>query len=176
MPLLKAGKLIDDPWVHWRDGETEPALGPVIVSLRNWRKNRGRLLERGCPLGIQLTSEQTPGEISDDLQYFELVALDFPVFTDGRSYSNAKRLRDRFGYKGEVRATGEVLRDQYLNLLRCGFDALEVKDGETEADWQAATQAISTPFQPGLDDQPTAMSLRQRRLAGSGHLEPGSHH
>ncbi len=166
MPLLKEGKISDDPWVHWWDGDPEPEFGPVIVTLRRWREDRDHLLERGCPLGIQLTSEQTPGEIRDDLQYFELVALDFPVFTDGRSYSNAKRLRQRFNYKGQVRATGNILRDQYLNMLRCGFDALEVKDGETEKDWQTATQAISTPFQPGLEGQPTAMSLRQRRMAG----------
>jgi len=165
MSLLKFGKIIDDRWVHWPDDGPEPELGPVIVSLRRWRDDRDHLLERGCPLGIRLTVDQTPGEISDDLPFFEVVALDFPAFTDGRSYSNAKRLRERYAFKGEVRATGDVLRDQYLNMLRCGFDALEVKDGETEEGWLEAAQAISTPFQPGLDDAPTAMSLRQRRIA-----------
>jgi len=165
MSLLKSGKIIDDRWVHWQDDEPEPDLGPVIVSLRRWRDDRGQLLERGCPLGIRLTSDQTPGEISDDLQYFDVVALDFPAFTDGRSYSNAKRLRERYAFKGEVRATGDVLRDQYLNMLRCGFDALEVKDSETEEGWLEATNAISTPFQPGLNNKPTAMSLRQQRMA-----------
>lgn len=165
MPLLKNGRLTADAWTHWRDDGDDPG-GPVIVSLRRWRDHREDLLRRGTPLGIQLTSEQTPGEIRDDLEHFAVVALDFPTFADGRSYSNARRLRDRFNYTGEVRATGEILRDQYLALKRCGFDALVVRQGETEADWEKAVNAISVPMQPALDDKPTAMSLRQRRLAG----------
>jgi len=165
MPLLKSGKIIDDPWVCWDDDpDSDPSVGAVIVSLKQWRDSRDRLLARATPLGIVLTSEQTPGEIEADLKYFDLVALDFPVFTDGRAYSNAKRLRQRYGYTGEVRAVGQVQRDQYLALHRCGFDALVIRQGETEEDWKAATRAISTPFQPGLDQNPTAMSLRQQRM------------
>ena len=166
MPLLKSGKIIDDPRQYWDGPEGELSGGQPIVTLRQWREHRDHLLALAVPLGILLSSEQTPGEIREDLKYFDVVALDFPAFTDGRSYSNAKRLRERFKFKGEVRAVGDVLRDQYLNLVRCGFDALEVQDGETEAGFVLATGAISTPFQPGLEGQPTAMSLRQRRLAG----------
>jgi len=166
MSLLKSGKLVDDPWTHWPDDQAEPPEGPVIVTLKRWREEKPRLLARGTPLGLKLSSEQTPGEIHEDLHHFDVIALEFPVFTDGRSYSNARRLRQRYGYEGEVRAVGEVLRDQYLAFARCGFDALEVSDDETEKGYQAAMSAISTPFQPALDQAPTAMSLRQRRMQG----------
>ncbi|HIM25356.1 MAG TPA: DUF934 domain-containing protein, partial [Rhodospirillales bacterium] len=98
----------------------------------------------------------------DDLEHLGVVALAFPVFKDGRAYSNARRLRERHGYTGEIRAIGNVLRDQYLFMLRCGFDALEVKEGETEKDWQKATKAFSVFFQPAADDQETVVSLRHR--------------
>ena len=93
------------------------------------------------------------------------MALDFPAFTDGRSYSNACRLRERYDFKGEVRATGDVLRDQYMAYRRCGFDALEVAEGETAEDWARAVSAITTPMQPAADNISTAMSLRERRAA-----------
>ena len=166
MPLLKSGKLVNDPWVHWIDDEPEPKDVPVIVSLRNWRDNREALLKRNTPLGLRLTSEQVPGDVRADLNCFDVIALDFPVFTDGRSYSNARRLRQRYNFQGEVRAIGNILRDQYLALTRCGFDALEVREGETEQNYEEAIATISIPFQSTLIGQPTAMSLRQRRQTG----------
>ncbi len=165
MPLLKSGKLIDDPWVHWPDGDLERKGVPVIVSLRRWRDERDQLIGRAGPLGIRLTSDQVPGDILGDFDYFDVIALEFPAYTDGRSYSNARRLRQRFNYSGEVRAVGNVLYDQFLALTRCGFDALEVKEGTTEQDFEKALGTITVPFQVGLDDTPPAMSLRQRRMA-----------
>ena len=167
MPLLRHGALVHDTWVYLNDDDDIPASGSIIVSLRRWRDNRERLILRGGPLGVRLTSEQTPGEIGDDLEFLDLVALEFPAFTDGRSDSNARRLRERFGFEGEVRAVGDILRDQYLALHRCGFDVFDVRDGETGEDWQAAVTAISTPMQPGADGAPAAMSLRERRMATS---------
>ncbi len=165
MPLLRNGVSVTDSWVFLDDDADIPASGPVIMSLRRWREDRERLILRGGPLGVRLTSEQTPGEIADDLEFLDLVALEFPVFSDGRSYSNARRLRERYGFEGEVRAVGDILCDQYLALHRCGFDTLEVRPGETEDDWRAAVSAISTPMQPGADEAATAMSLRERRMA-----------
>jgi len=165
MPLLKRGKLIPDPWTPIRDTDALPPQGAVIVSLKRWRAERERLILRGGPLGVRLTAEQTPGELGEDLEFLDLVALEFPAFTDGRAYSNARRLRERYGFEGEVRAVGDVLRDQYRAMHRCGFDALEVRQGEGEADWQRAVGAITTPMQPGADGAETAVSLRERRRA-----------
>jgi len=165
MPLLKGGKLTPDPWTLICDDDVIPGEGAVIVSLTRWREERERLILRGGPLGVRLTADQTPGELGEDLEFLDLVALEFPAFTDGRAYSNARRLRERYGFEGEVRAVGDVLRDQYRAMHRCGFDALEVRQGETEADWQRALGAITTSMQPATDGEETALSLRERRLA-----------
>ena len=100
-------------------------------------------------------------ELLPHLGHVTRVEINFPSFTDGRGYSAAQILREA-GYTGEIRAIGNVLRDQYLFMLRCGFDALEVKEGETEKDWQKATKAFSVFFQPAADDQETVVSLRHR--------------
>ena len=162
MPLLKGGKLIDDPWVHIADEVAVPASGPVIVGLKRWRGERETLLKRTDPVGVRLKSDHTAGDVAEDLEHLGVVALAFPVFTDGRAYTNARRLRERYGYKGEIRAIGNVLRDQYLFMGRCGFDALEVKEGETEQDWEKAVRAFSVFYQPAADGQATALSLRHR--------------
>ncbi len=171
MPLLKRGKLIDDPWTHIPDEVAIPASGPVIVSLDRWQNERQALLKRNHPIGIRLKAGQVPSEVADDLDRFDVVALPFPAFTDGRSYSNARRLRERHGYTGEVRAVGHVLRDQYLFLRRCGFDALEVREGETEADWKRATGVIGVAYQPAADRMQTARSLRRKREAAAAKKE-----
>ena len=162
MPLLKGGKRIDDPWVHVADEVALPATGAVIVGLKRWRDERKTLLKRADPVGVRLKSDHTAGDVAEDLEHLGVVALAFPVFKDGRAYTNARRLRERYGYTGEIRAIGNVLRDQYLFMLRCGFDALEVKEGETERDWEKAVRAISVFYQPAADGQVTALSLRHR--------------
>ncbi len=160
MPLLKDGKLIDDPWTHLPDEVAIPASGPVIVGLKRWREERDSLLKRKDPVGVRLQSDHTAGDVADDLDSLGVVALAFPVYRDGRAYTNARRLRERHGYKGEIRAIGNVLRDQYLFMLRCGFDALEVREGETEQDWLKATNAFTDVYQPAADDRETVLQRR----------------
>ena len=162
MPLLKRGKLVDDPWTHVADEVAVPASGPVIVGLKRWRDERETLLKRADPVGVRLQSDHTAGDVADDLEHLGVVAFAFPVFRDGRAYTNARRLRERHGYTGEIRAIGNVLRDQYLFMLRCGFDALEVKEGETEKDWEKAVRAFSVFYQPAADGRVTALSLRHK--------------
>ena len=160
MPLLKGGKRIDDPWVHVADEVALPATGAVIVGLKRWRDERETLLKRADPVGVRLKSDHTAGDVAEDLEHLGVVALAFPVFKDGRAYTNARRLRERYGYTGEIRAIGNVLRDQYLFMLRCGFDALEVKEGETEKDWEKAVRAFSVFYPPAADGRVTALSRR----------------
>ena len=162
MPLLKSGKLVDDPWTHVADEVAIPASGPVIVGLKRWREERAALIKRKDPVGVRLQSDHTAGDVADDLEHLGVVALAFPVFKDGRAYTNARRLRERHGSRGEVRAIGNVLRDQYLFMVRCGFDALEVASGETEKDWEKAVRAFSVFYQPAADGRVTALSLRHK--------------
>ena len=165
MPLLRDGALVDDPWVTVDDGTALPMDGPAIVSLERWQAHREALLGRNAPLGIRLKSDQSPALIADDLDRFAVVALEFPVFKDGRAYSYARLLRERYGYKGEVRAVGEVLRDQFLFMLRCGFDALEVRDEKAADQWREAVSEISVVYQPAADSGTPVWALRHRRYA-----------
>ena len=95
MPLLKNGKLVDDPWTHVADEVAIPASGPVIVGLKRWREERAALIKRKDPVGVRLQSAHTPGDDADDLEHLGVVALAFPVFKAGRAYTNARRLRER---------------------------------------------------------------------------------
>ena len=165
MPLLKDGKLINDPWTHIADEVAIPASGAVIVGLKRWRDERDALIKRKDPVGVRLQSDHTAGDVAEDLEHLGVVALAFPVFKDGRAYSNARRLRERHGYTGEIRAIGNVLRDQYLFMQRCGFDALEVKEGETEKDWQQATGVVSVFYQPAADGEETVLQKRHRKAS-----------
>lgn len=166
MPLLlKHNEPVDDPWTTVESIEELPAAGPAIVPLELWREHREALLGRNAPLGIRLKSDQPPSEIADDLDRFEVVALEFPKFNDGRAYSYARLLRERYGYQGELRAVGQVLRDQALFMLRCGFDAFEVADQATADAWAEALQRISVVYQPAADGREPAPWRRHRRQA-----------
>ena len=125
MSLIKNNIIIRDTWIYIDDDTPLPAEGQVIVSLKRWQSERQLLIERQEPLGIRLKSAEGAEKIADDLAHFDLIALEFPIFKDGRAYSTARLLRERYHYKGELRAVGEVLRDQLQFMLRCGFDAFE---------------------------------------------------
>jgi len=148
MPLIKAGELRDDPWRFLADDEALPADGPVAVSLARWRREENALVARGLPLGIRLKAGEHPLSIAEALGHFALIALEFPKFTDGRAYSYARLLRERFGYKGELRAVGQVLRDQLLFMQRCGFDAFEIAHTDAAELWRKAIAEISVFNQP----------------------------
>src|SRR5690606_12670611 len=112
MALIKHNELVDDSFVDVSHAEGIPESGAIIVSLEQWQSQREQLLARGTPLGIRLRSDQTPALIVDDLPHFALVALEFPKFRDGRAYSYARLLRERYGFTGELRAVGDVLMEQ----------------------------------------------------------------
>ncbi len=152
MPLLKEGALIDDTWMHVDDETALPATGGVIVSLERWLADADSLRGRNTPVGVLLKSGQSPAQLLDGLDDLDLVALDFPAYTDGRSYSAARLLRQRYGFDGEIRAVGNVLRDQYAAMLRCGFDAFEVAENIELAAWATSAKAISNVYQHAADD------------------------
>ena len=164
MALIKAGKRVEDPFVDASGAEAVPPTGPVIVSLAQWQAQRDALLTRGTPLGIRLHSDQSPEAIADDVQHFALIALEFPKFRDGRAYSYARLLRERYGFKGELRAVGDVLMEQLFFMLRTGFDAFDVQQSpDPVAAFETALKDFSVWYQPTGDGRPTAMQLRHRR-------------
>lgn len=131
MPSLLRGDAVvaDDDWLRIEAGTAVEALpaGNLLVPLSLWLQHREGLAERPGPLGVWLASEDDPEALSDSLDTLALIAVEFPAFTDGRGYSTARILRERLGYRGELRAIGDVLRDQLFLMRRCGFDSFQIR-------------------------------------------------
>jgi uncharacterized protein (DUF934 family) len=163
MALVKNGELVASSFVDASAADTLPPTGAVIVNLDQWKTHREELLKRGTPLGIRLHSDQPPELIAEDLPHFAVVALEFPKFRDGRAYSYARLLRERYGFKGELRAVGEVLLEQLFFMLRTGFDAFEIVSADPLKDYRTALADFSVWYQPAADGRPTAMQLRHRK-------------
>ena len=163
MALIKDGRLSADRWHGYEDGAPLQPDIPAIVSLTRFQEERETLLKADADLGVRLEPGEHPEAIAADLDRIAVVALSFPSFTDGRAYSYARMLRERYGFKGEIRAVGNVLRDQYLFMARSGFDAFEVKDGETAEKWLAATQAITHAYQGATDARQPVWQIRAGR-------------
>ena len=162
MALLKGHELVADIW-NLVEGTDDPStVDHPLITVAAWNLHNLVLGRGNAPLGILLKSHQSPLMIADSLDRFSLVALDFPSVSDGRAFSYARLLRDRYGFKGELRAVGEVRRDQYLFMLRCGFDAFAVDDTINPMDWRDAASEVSVFYQPGSDDMP--WSFRHRNL------------
>lgn len=160
MSLIRNGELETDDWVYVSDDEELPRQGGIIVSASRWESEKQSLKVRPTPVGVRLNADMTLNGIAGDLPSIDLVALAFPMFTDGRAYSAARTLREKYGYKGEIRAVGNVLRDQLAFMTRCGFDSFEVGDAITPAILQNAISEIDTCYQPASDAGIPAYRLR----------------
>ncbi|HMA15314.1 MAG: DUF934 domain-containing protein [Bacteroidota bacterium] len=163
MPLLKAGGVVEDPWRPLAEDAATPQ-GDIIVTLEQWQAGRERLRGHNGRLGLRLQSDQSPAQVADDLQHFSLIALEFPRFGDGRAYSYARLLRERHAFKGELRAVGNVLRDQLLFMLRCGFDAFEIANQDAVTAWREAVAEIDLFYQPTAGSGATLGVLRRAAL------------
>ena len=162
MPLLKDGRIVEDEWIALDETQVHADDAPLIVDLDSWLKNRGDFSDRDAPLGLRLLPGQSPEAIKDDLHRFSLIALEFPAFKDGRAYSYARLLRERYGFAGELRAVGEVLQDQLRFMVRVGFDAFEVDERVTPEIFAAETQRFTHAYQPSSDGVATVVSQRAR--------------
>src|SRR5215813_10110567 len=162
MPLIRATGIVDDPWRFVPDEEPLQDAGAVIVTLARLQANRDQLAARPTPLGLRLKSDQPPSLVAGDIERFDVIALEFPKFTNGRAYSSARLLRERYGYRGELRAVGNVLRDQLQFMLRCGFDSFEIPETADVATWLRAFRDFSLSYQPAADARAPVPSLRHR--------------
>jgi uncharacterized protein (DUF934 family) len=164
MPLLKDGAVAADPWQRIIKDEALPAEGPVVVPFARWQTERDTLIGRNASIGVRLSNTDDVAVLARDLDRLDLVVLEFPKFSDGRAYSQARILRERYGYRGELRATGHVLRDQLLFMQRCGFDAFELANDQPTQAWVAAINEFTVFYQPTGDGRASVM---QRRTAGA---------
>lgn len=163
--LIKDGQLTDDPWTLLKEATGPEVLKVVsgknfIVPLAFWKQYRTELDDYAGAVSIWLDSHEQASEIGEELASIPVVALNFPTFADGRSYTNARELRERYNYEGEIRAIGDVLRDQIFYMMRCGFDAFEIRHDQ---DAEACIQAFND-FQAGYQssiNQPDPLFRRR---------------
>ena len=160
MPLVKGEKITDDGFVHVADDAEIPADGALLVSAARWLADPEALLRRPGPVGVVWPNNRDVAQLAPWLDRLALVALVFPGFRDGRAYSQARRLRERFGFSGELRATGQVLRDQFVFMLRAGFDSFEVKKQSDAEAFATAAKRYSVFYQPTGDGRVTALHRR----------------
>ena len=150
--IIKNRQIVEDDWRHLASPAAECSAGPVIVPLAYWKQQRSALLERSDPVGVRLPNTVNPAELAEDLPRIAVVALEFPKFNDGRAYSQARLLRERHGYTGEIRAVGDVLRDQLFFMARAGFDAFELRADRSLEDALEAFGDFSESYQPAVDE------------------------
>ena len=152
MTLIKNGEVAENTWRKLSDDEEITGEESIIVSLKRWQSEKAKFAGRNGALGIFLESNQKPEEIGEDIERFDLIALDFPALPDGRAYSYARLLRERYDFKGELRAVGKVIQDQLFFMGRCGFDAFELSEGENIEKSIGALSSFSVAYQPAADD------------------------
>ncbi|MGE0039034.1 MAG: DUF934 domain-containing protein [Xanthobacteraceae bacterium] len=160
MPLVKNGVITDDRFVPVLDDAPVPDDVAVIVTAARLLADAGELAGRSAPLGVVWPNDRNVQELAPLLDRIALVALVFPNFRDGRAYSQARILRERYHFRGELRATGQVLRDQFLLLWRAGFDAFEVIKPADAAKFSETIKRYSVHYQPDNDD--TLAAFRRR--------------
>jgi uncharacterized protein (DUF934 family) len=162
MPLVKNGTVAADTFKHVADDAEVPADGAALVRAARFLADPDALVARSCPTGVIWPNNRDLDDLVPWLDRLAVVALVFPTFRDGRAYSQARLLRERYGYKGEMRATGQVLRDQFVFMLRAGFDAFEVvKPADAEA-FLATAQRYTVFYQPTGDGRITALHRRMQ--------------
>jgi uncharacterized protein (DUF934 family) len=161
--IIKNGQLIDESWhLLPKDATLDgiPNCDDLIVPLGLWVEHSTALKARDGGLGVWLDAGEEIEEIADQLDHFQVIALNFPAFTDGRHTSTAYLLRNRYGYKGEVRAIGDVLRDQLFSYLRVGFDAFALREDKDPLDALKAFEEFSEVYQASTD-QPLPLFRRR---------------
>lgn len=145
MPLIKNGRVADEDWAFVEDG-APLGEGQVSVTLARFKADRDDLLARNVAIGVRLSPDDDPHDLADDLDRLSLIEVTFPKYADGRGYSQAQLLRRRLGYEGELRAIGDVLRDQALLMVRSGFDALMLANSDL-AGFEAALKEFKYAYQ-----------------------------
>jgi uncharacterized protein (DUF934 family) len=153
--IIKNNAVVDETWhLLPKDFNIDEISNcdDLIVPLQLWREHSRMLLARDGGLGIWLDADEEAEEIGEDVASFQVIALNFPAFTDGRNYSNARLLRDRYGFKGELRAIGDVLRDQLFYLHRCGFDAFAVRPDKDPYEALEGLKDFSVTYQAATDE------------------------
>jgi uncharacterized protein (DUF934 family) len=173
MPLVENGHIVEDRYVHVADDAPLPDRVPVIVSAKRFLAEADTLIRRDGSLGVAWPNDRRVTELQPWLGHLALIALDFPKFRDGRAYSQARQLRETYGFRGTLRGTGDILRDQFGFLVRAGFDSLEVKKPADARVFAEVLDRYSVFYQPSADGRGTALRgrLKAAKVDGAARLE-----
>jgi uncharacterized protein (DUF934 family) len=166
MQLVKDGRFAEDRFVRVLDDSPVPEGVPVLLPAARFLGDNAELSGRTAPTGVLWPNNRNVAELAPHIDRLALIALNFPSFRDGRAYSQARQLRERYRFGGELRAIGDVLRDQFLFLLRAGFDAFEVKKDADAAAFAAAITRYTVFYQPAGDGRPSALRRRLNHPGG----------
>lgn len=151
--IIRDRAIVDDNYRYVTDASDLAAGGDIIVTLELWEAHKSDLKNHAGKVGVQVPGDAEPEIIADDLDQLAVVAIHFPVFRDGRGFSLARILRDHFGYRGELRATGDVLRDQMFYMQRCGINAFEPRADRSMEDALLGLSDFSVAYQADANEK-----------------------
>ncbi|HEY0913878.1 MAG TPA: DUF934 domain-containing protein [Solimonas sp.] len=159
--LIRDQQLVEHDFPLLADDAAPPASGKLIVSLERWRKDAAELRSPGLEVGVRIPNTVNVEDIWAEISDRPLINLEFPGFADGRAYSQARVLRDRFGYRGEVRASGgAVVRDQLHSMARCGINGFELRPDQDPQVCLKAFEDFDLAYQPAADGALTVLRRR----------------
>jgi uncharacterized protein (DUF934 family) len=163
MPLIRGGRFTGDDWLRPQADSPLPWYGKLLLSRERLSAEGAALAEAGHLIGVEIGNDTGPSDLEAWLPSLHLIAIAFPKSADGRGFSLAQRLR-RMGFKGELRAVGHVIPDQYALALSCGFDTVEISEAlaarQPEAQWRDAVKSMSWAYQNGSLLQRSILSAR----------------
>lgn len=163
--VILDGRIAVNEWLSLADDAPLPAAGKVIVSLKRFRAERAALDGSGLAVGVRIANTEDVAALAQELAGQPLIALEIPKFGDGRAYSQARLLRERHGYRGEIRAQGDVLHDQLFHMSRCGINAFELRADQDPQDCLRAFGDYDVAYQRAADGM-EAVWQKRRALAG----------
>jgi uncharacterized protein (DUF934 family) len=167
MPLVENGRIVEDRYIGVVDDAPIPEHVPIIVPGKRFLANAAELIRRDGALGVFWPNDRRVGELKPYLDELALIALHFPSFRDGRAYSQARLLREQLGFRGTLRATGDVLRDQFHFLVRAGFDSFAVKKEADALVFADVLRRYSVFYQPTGDGRSAAQRQRLKPAAAA---------
>ena len=152
---IRDQRIETDEWTPFTGLEDEASLpsGDIYVPLEEWVKVRDVLLTRNSRLGVALGNTDDLALLAEDLDRLDLIVLEFPKMADGRAFTQARLLRERYGYKGEIRATGDVLYDQLYYMQRCGINGFKLREDQDLEKSLHAFHVMSVTYQPATDEE-----------------------
>ena len=166
MPFIKDGQITEDRFHVLSDGDAPDSESSILVPASRFLADPESFLTRNAPTGLLWPNDRRVSDLAPHLHRLSVVVLTFPTFRDGRAYSQARQLREQYQYGGELRASGEILRDQFLFLIRAGFNSLDVKKPSDADAWAQTVSRYTVFYQPTGDSRETATLQRRDHKVG----------